>query len=146
MLKMATSAGSRPPKHGRPKLGIAMKQIGLQANIYDEWITKKKDLGFADKSTIAILPSICLVSSTNKEVRYHLQQSVSLYQIIYFIILKIFAHCLGLPAILCFAHVCFKVRVIQRLWESRKDPIQLIILPYLPWRMNLVMMSKSMST
>ena len=27
-----------------------MKQIGLQANIYDEWITKKKDLGFADKS------------------------------------------------------------------------------------------------
>ena len=50
MLKMATSAGSRPPKHGKPKLGIAMKQIGLQANIYDEWITKKKDLGFADKS------------------------------------------------------------------------------------------------
>ena len=46
---MATSAGSRPPKHGRPKLGIAIKRIGLQANIYDEWITKKKDLGFGEK-------------------------------------------------------------------------------------------------
>ena len=47
---MATSAGVKPPKRGRPKLGIAIKRIGLQANIYDEWITKKKDLGFADKS------------------------------------------------------------------------------------------------
>ena len=47
---MATSTGSRSPKHGRPKLCIVVKRIGLQANIYDEWITKKKDLGFADKS------------------------------------------------------------------------------------------------
>ena len=47
---MATSAGGRPPKRGRPKRGIAINRIGLQANIYDEWITKKKDLGFADKS------------------------------------------------------------------------------------------------
>ena len=43
---MATS----PPKRGRPKLGIVIKRIGVQANIYDTWIEKKKDLGFAAKS------------------------------------------------------------------------------------------------
>ena len=47
---MATSTGDRQPKRGRPKLGIAIKRIGLQAHIYDEWIIKKKDHGFREKS------------------------------------------------------------------------------------------------
>ena len=47
---MATSTSDRPPKRGRPKLGIAIKRIGLQAQVYDEWIIKKNSLGFSDKS------------------------------------------------------------------------------------------------
>jgi hypothetical protein len=47
---MATSTSDRPPKRGRPKLGISIKQIGLQAQVYDEWIIKKNSLGFSEKS------------------------------------------------------------------------------------------------
>ncbi|CAB4040952.1 Hypothetical predicted protein, partial [Paramuricea clavata] len=47
---MATSTSDRPPKRGRPKLGIAIKRIGLQAQVYDEWIIKKNSLGFSEKS------------------------------------------------------------------------------------------------
>lgn len=47
---MATSASDRPPKRGRPKLGIAIKRIGLQEHVYNEWMAKKKTLGFAEKS------------------------------------------------------------------------------------------------
>jgi hypothetical protein len=47
---MASPARDSLPKRGRPKLGISIKRIGLQANIYDEWIAKKKDFGFAQKS------------------------------------------------------------------------------------------------
>ena len=143
---MATSAGGRPPKRGRPKLGIAIKRIGLQANIYDEWITKKKDLGFADKSNSdfakyllgfideqrgQISPS-AVGEFISNDIFYNFKDLRALFRTTQYL--------------LCFAHVRFKVRVIQRLWESRKDPIWLIVLPYLPWRMNLVMMSKSMST
>ena len=45
---MAASTGDMLPKRGRPKLDIAIKRIGLQAHIYDEWITKKKDDGFGE--------------------------------------------------------------------------------------------------
>lgn len=38
------------PKRGRPKLGIQIKRIGLQAPVYDEWIRRKETLGFSGKS------------------------------------------------------------------------------------------------
>jgi hypothetical protein len=46
---MVTSTSDRPPKRGRPKLGVAIKRIGLQAHMYDEWIIKKNSLGFSEK-------------------------------------------------------------------------------------------------
>ncbi len=50
MKNMASPARDSQLKRGRPKLGISIKRIGLQANIYDEWIAKKKGFGFAQKS------------------------------------------------------------------------------------------------
>ena len=145
MLKNGNFSWGRPPKRGRPKLGIAIKRIGLQANIYDEWITKKKDLGFADKSNSDFAKY--LLGFIDEQ-----RGQVSPSAVGEFISNNIFYNFKDLRALfrttqylLCFAHVRFKVRVIQRLWESRRDPIWLTVLPYLPWRMNLVM-SKSMST
>ena len=59
---MATSTSDRQPKRGRPKLGIARKRIGLQAHICDEWITKKKDHGFGEKSNSNFAENLlCLI-------------------------------------------------------------------------------------
>ena len=47
---MATSTSGDLPKLGRPKLGFQLKRMGLQAHVYDEWMVKKRVLGFDQAS------------------------------------------------------------------------------------------------
>ena len=93
MKNMASPARDSLPKRGRPKLGISIKRIGLQANIYDECIAKKKGFGFAQKSNSDFAKYLLRISDEHRG-----QTSPSTVgEFISMIFSKTFAQCSGLP-------------------------------------------------
>ena len=63
-----------------------MKRIGLQTDVYDEWMTKKNTLGFAEKSNSDFASYLLRTTSISDE-RRHQTPSSAFGEIIFYNIL-----------------------------------------------------------